>query len=128
MARALLVAMLVVALPVVAGADATLLVGTWRGESLCTVKPSACHDEIVVYHVAKAARPDVVTITGNKVVDGKEVTMGVFDCTWDAPKKTLSCPIPRGVFVYHVEGRTMRGTLTLTDGSLFRRISAERVD
>lgn len=59
------------------------------------------HDEIIVYHVVKAARPDAVTIIGNKVVDGKEVTMGGFDCTWDAPHKTLSCPIPRGTFVYH---------------------------
>lgn len=126
MARVLVVALLSIALPAVAGADATALVGTWRGESRCTVKPSACHDEVIVYHVVKAARPDTVTITGNKVVDGKEVTMGVFDCTWDAPNKTLSCPIPRGVFAYHVEGKTMRGTLTLTDGTLFRRISAQR--
>ena len=128
MARAIVLATILIALPVVAGADAAVLVGTWRGESLCTVKPSACHDEIIVYHVAKTVRPDAVTVAASKVVAGKEVPMGVLDCAWDAPHQTLSCPNPRGTFVYHVEGREMRGALTLTDGTLFRRISAHRVD
>lgn len=128
MARAIVVAAILTALPVVAGADAALPVGTWRGESRCTVKPSACHDEIVVYHVAKAARPDAVSIAANKVVAGKEVPMGVLECAWDAPHQTLSCPIPLGTFVFHVDGRAMRGTLTLTDGTLFRRIAAQRGD
>lgn len=128
MTRAIVVATILIALPVVAGADVAVLVGTWRGESLCTVKPSACHDEIVVYHIAKAGRPDTVAVNANKVVAGKEQPMGVLECAWDAPQKTLSCPIPLGTWVYHVEGREMRGTLTLTDGTLFRRVSAHRVD
>jgi hypothetical protein len=31
----------------------TLLIGTWKGTSICQVKNSPCHDENVVYHISK---------------------------------------------------------------------------
>ena len=54
--------------------------------------------------------------------------MGILDCTWDGARATLTCPFPKGVFRYTIEGRTMRGTLTLADGTVFRRISAKKSD
>src|SRR5215467_8936657 len=30
-------------------------VGDWRGDSICQVRPSACHDEDSLYHVTKIA-------------------------------------------------------------------------
>ena len=32
--------------------DSSGVLGKWKGESLCTVKPSACHDEVVVYDIS----------------------------------------------------------------------------
>jgi hypothetical protein len=31
----------------------TLLIGTWKGTSICQVKNSPCHDEVVVYRISK---------------------------------------------------------------------------
>jgi hypothetical protein len=103
------------------------LVGIWRGESVCTQRPSACHDEHVVYHVAKAEGADAVTIDAGKIVDGNEVDMGTLSCTLDRAKADLRCPIPKGVFEFHIAGDDMAGTLRLTDGTLFRRIAVKRV-
>jgi hypothetical protein len=109
-------------------ADTAAVVGIWRGESLCTVKPSPCHDEVVVYHFAPGKTPAAVVATANKIVDGKEVNMGVLDCTFDAAHRALTCPIARGTFRFVIEGRQLSGTLTLVDGTLFRRISAKKSD
>ena len=47
------------------------IVGVWRGDSVCTQRPSSCTDEHVVYHIAKGDGADAVTIQASKVVDGK---------------------------------------------------------
>jgi hypothetical protein len=60
-----------------------VLLGTWKGSSICTNARSACHDETVVYHVIAAAKADTVTVAMNKVVDGKELEMGTIDFTVD---------------------------------------------
>jgi hypothetical protein len=106
------------------GKDVAAVVGTWRGESLCTVKPSACHDEEVVYHFARGGRPAAVTATANKIVDGAEVNMGTIECTVAA--EVVTCPFEKGVFRFVIGGKQLTGTLTLTDGKLFRRIHATR--
>jgi hypothetical protein len=113
-------------LPAVAAADDGAPVGTWRGTSLCTVKPSACNDETVVYHVARAAGG--LEVEADKIVDGKELNMGTLSCTWDRPSRTMACAFAKGVFrfVIDADDRRMTGTLTLTDGTLFRKITADR--
>jgi hypothetical protein len=110
------------------GADPISAVGTWRGHSLCTVKPSACHDEVIVYHFARGPRADALVLTANKIVGGEEGTMGVLDCTVGEGGRGITCPIEKGVFRYRIEGRTLTGTLTLTNGQVFRRIDATRAD
>ncbi len=98
-------------------------VGTWRGTSTCLVKPSACHDETVVYHIAQHG--DSLAATANKIVDGNEVSMGELTCTWSEP--TLRCAIDKGVFTYVIDGDHMTGKLELTDGTRFRTIDVRRV-
>ncbi|HYK45069.1 MAG TPA: hypothetical protein VEV83_07870, partial [Parafilimonas sp.] len=49
--------------------------GVWKGTSLCQVKPSACHDESVVYHISKKSA-NLYTIQANKIVNDAEVDMG----------------------------------------------------
>jgi hypothetical protein len=125
---ALVAAFLALSTP--AGADVTGVVGTWRGESLCVVKPSACHDEVIVYRFARGKKPGTLVVTADKIVDGKALNMGALDCTADGAGDTIDCPVPngKGTFRYQIQGSTLRGTLTLTDGTLFRRVTATKSD
>src|ERR1044071_5052558 len=73
------------------------ILGAWRGPSHCLVKSSPCHDEENVYHFSSADEADHLRVTGNKIVDGKEVGMGGdLDCRYDARKSAIDCPMPRG--------------------------------
>ena len=36
--------------------EVSKIVGTWRGDSVCIAKNTACHDEDVVYRVTKLLR------------------------------------------------------------------------
>jgi hypothetical protein len=102
------------------------VLGTWKGESLCTVKPSACHDEIVVYEItATAGSKDHVVWKADKIVKGQRENMGTLDCT--TASQTVTCDMPgRGVWSLTVDGDNMTGTLKLSDGTLFRKVSAKR--
>lgn len=52
-----------------APAAGTNPVGVWRGTSLCTVRPSPCHDEVVVYYITRANGSDSLTLDARKIVD-----------------------------------------------------------
>ena len=102
-------------------------VGTWRGESKCLVKPSACRDEDSVYRVSKTDQPDKVNLSANKVVDGREVNMGSGDCAYDAKAGSLDCPLPNGNSIHFlIDGDSMEGKFTLRDGTRWRKISLRR--
>ncbi len=104
--------------------------GKWKGESLCTVKPSACHDEIVVYDITAPAdsRKDILVWKADKIVDGKQQNMGSLVCEYIAEKDSFTCLIPdKGTWAFQVNGDTMTGTLKLTDGTLFRKVSVKRM-
>ena len=105
-----------------------IALGKWKGESLCTVKPSACHDEIVVYEFTAPVGPkDHLVWKADKIVDGKQVNMGSLDCTFDSDKHTVTCDMPgRGTWSLTINGDNMTGTLKLSDGTLFRKVSAKR--
>ena len=98
------------------------LTGTWRGTSTCVVKPSACNDERVVYHVAAAG--DAYTVVADKLVDGVEQDMGTITCRLAGAR--LTCPIEKGVFTFTIDGAHIHGTLDLTDRTRFREIDVTR--
>ena len=103
------------------------IVGTWRGNSVCLVKGSACRDEENVYRFSKpAGKPGVVSGTASKVVDGKEIVMGRSDWTYDAEKHVLECKTPQIRML--VDGDRMEGVLKLSDGTAYRRISLKKED
>ena len=110
----------------VPASDVAAVAGEWRGESLCLVKPSPCHDEVVVYHVTKAGKAGMLAMQADKIVNGEAQDMGTLDCEYDFGKHTLTCTIPRGVFRFTVSGDKMEGTLTTSDNVLFRRISVKK--
>jgi hypothetical protein len=103
--------------------DDSAVLGDWRGESICVVRESACHDEDSRYHVTKlAAKPGWVSMKLDKIVNGKTVTMGIMDCGYSAAKQSLTCEFPRGVMRFTVSDDKMEGTMTLLDGTLWRKI------
>jgi hypothetical protein len=105
-------------------------IGTWRGDSICVVKPSACNDEDSKYRFTlKEGTSDRVELAAAKIVNKKEALMGTSDCRYDARKHALECPLPNGSTVhFDVKGDTMTGTMKQPDGTLWRRITLHRVD
>jgi hypothetical protein len=94
--------------------------GTWRGQSTCEIKASACRDELNIYGISdipeKSGR---VAVTGSKIVDGHEVVMGTLEWSYDAQKHALQSP--DGAFQLTLNDDHLEGTLT-RDNAVFRRI------
>jgi hypothetical protein len=108
-------------------ADDSSLVGDWRGESVCVVRDSACRDEDSLYRLTKlAGKPGWLSMKLDKIVDGKPVTMGTVECSYDSAKHTLTCEFPRGVFRFTIQANKMAGTMNLTDGTLWRKITLRK--
>ncbi|MBV9147402.1 MAG: hypothetical protein JO065_15925 [Acidobacteria bacterium] len=106
------------------------VLGAWRGQSICAVKESACHDEEALYRISATAQSDdQVTVSGNKIVDGKEINMGTSDCTLDRQTATVECTLPNGNSIHlEIQGDSILGNLKLRDGTMWRRINLKRVD
>jgi hypothetical protein len=101
-------------------------VGVWRGASVCQVRPSACHDESVVFRITRTATRDSLALDGRKIVNGAEVDMGVLGCQTDAPSARLTCPIPSGVWHFTIRGDSLVGELRLSDGTKARDVRTLR--
>lgn len=97
------------------------IAGVWRGHSECSVKNSACHDEVNVYRFSRiAGQANAFSVTASKIVDDKEVVMGSSECKYDEKKRVLECEKPSVQLA--VEGERMEGALRLADGTVYRRI------
>jgi len=109
--------------------DDSLLIGTWKGTSICQVKSSPCHDEIAAYHITKAEKPNTYHMLMNKVVDGKEEEMGITDYSFDAVNKTLTASDnKRGtIWTFHLKGNTMDGTLVY-ENKVYRIMKLSKTD
>jgi hypothetical protein len=128
-ARAVALAVLICASAVPAGARAAAdsLSGDWSGTSICTANHDPCRDEKALYHLSGPNDRNLVKVVGSKIVDEREIVMGPpLDFSYDPERKTLVCESPAGVFRFTVDGTTMEGTLTLTSGVLYRRISLKK--
>ena len=107
--------------------DESKLAGTWRGDSLCVEKGTACHDEVAVYRIAAIpGKRGYFTVTGGKVVDGKEIVMGSGEWRYDGAKHTLTGDLPRGVIILKRDGDKLEGTFTLPDKTVLRRITLKK--
>jgi hypothetical protein len=101
-------------------------VGTWRGTSLCEVRPSGCHDERVVYRITRTTASDSLALDGRKIVNGAEVEMGVLGCRLDALSARLTCPMPNGVWQFTLRGDSLVGELRRSDGTKVRDVRTQR--
>jgi hypothetical protein len=99
------------------------LIGDWTGDSICRVKNSPCHDEKVIYHIAKGSDPDHLTISADKIVDAKTINMGTGDYTYNRGSGTLLNETEGRIWKFTIKGNTMEGTLTMPDKTVFRHVT-----
>lgn len=103
------------------------IAGTWRGNSECVVKNSACRDEVNVYRFSEiSGRLGWFSGAGSKVVDGREISMGTLDWRYDGKSHVLESDSSNGVFRLVVDDDRIEGTLALPDGTIYRRIHLGR--
>jgi hypothetical protein len=107
-------------------ASAAGIDGKWRGSSICTIRDSPCRDEQVVYTVSKPDQAGKHKIQMDKVINGRRELMGTLECVHDKAASTSTCEMQRGVWKFKIDGNKMEGTLTLTDGRLYRTISVTK--
>jgi len=101
-------------------------VGTWRGVSVCLVRPSACNDETVVYRITPLKAPDSLALDARKIVRGQEEDMGVLACRVLRQNGEITCMIPRGVWNFRVRSDSLNGELLLADKTRFRVVRTKR--
>jgi len=102
-------------------------VGTWRGTSTCLVRPSACHDEIVVYRITQMQQADSLALDARKIVHGVEEEMGVLTCQLAQTKGQITCSIRQGVWHFRVTNDSLTGELRLPDNTRFRDVRTRRM-
>ena len=109
--------------------QASSAVGTWRGESKCLVKPSACRDEDSLYRLsAKGTDQNRMNLSANKIVNGNEINMGDCECTLKAETHSIDCLLPNGSSVHlELNGNALQGRMILRDGTVWREIRLHRV-
>lgn len=108
------------------------VLGSWEGDSKCTVPNSPCHDERVLYQVAEDKKdPFQLNIDGYKMVEGAPEFMGTLHCHFESKTAALSCTssnMDQDDWEFHVMGDMMAGRLLVDHGkTLYRRISLRRV-
>jgi len=101
--------------------------GVWKGTSLCQVKNSPCHDEVVVYYISKDSTGKSYVMIANKIVDGKEDYMGTLNFTYNDRQKIFVCvdSLRNARWEFKLTGKVMKGNL-MNNGALYRIIDVKR--
>ena len=101
--------------------------GTWKGTSLCQVKNSPCHDEVVVYHISKDSAGKSYEMIANKIVNGKEEYMGTLPFTYDDQKKifVFADSARNARWEFKITGNAMKGTM-MYKRDLYRTIDVKK--
>jgi hypothetical protein len=77
-----------------------------------------------VYYIKDVpGRPDVVVIQADKIVDGKAVTMGTGEWQYEQARHRLEWRSPRQVWELNVAGNRIEGALTMSDKTVFRKMT-----
>jgi len=107
------------------------VLGSWEGESKCTVADSPCHDERVLYQIAEDKKDQwQLNLDGYKVIEGSPEFMGTLTCHYQSKAGALSCTSStkeKDDWEFHLMGDAMAGRLLIDDGkTLYRRITLHR--
>jgi hypothetical protein len=102
--------------------------GDWRGMSVCQVRPSGCRDEDSLYHFRTGdAKGGDLQLRAEKIVDGQPVTLGTRPCSRSVSGQ-LECRISESaMLLFDVRGSLMKGVFKMSDGTVWRRLSLQRV-
>lgn len=104
--------------------ESALLVGDWRGDSVCQVRPSACNDEKALYRFKKVDdRPNHFSVEADKIVNGEAVPMGTSECSFAPEKHAVTCSTPKFTVQLTLNGKSLNGTMNLPDGTVWRNIT-----
>jgi len=107
------------------------VIGSWEGESKCTVPDSPCHDEHVLIQIAPdKSDPFLLKADAYKIVDGAPDFMGTLDCHFHGGTSTMSCTgntSNKDDWEFQISSDTMTGRLTIGEGkTLYRRLSLHK--
>ncbi len=107
------------------------VIGTWQGDSTCTVPNSPCHDEQALYRVKPDKNdPDKLELEAFKVVNNRPEFIGVLGCKYADQEKVLTCSgnsAKRDVWTFNVGDSTMDGTLTTgKEKTVYRKITLKK--
>ena len=108
------------------------VLGSWEGDSKCTVPDSPCQDEHVLYQITEDRKdPFQLKLDAYKVVDGAPDFIGTLTCHFDSKTAALSCTssnMESNDWEFRAVGDAMSGRLMVDHGkTLYRRISLRRV-
>jgi hypothetical protein len=101
-------------------------VGTWRGSSVCLVRPSAFNDEVVVYRITPMKAPDSLAVDARKIIGGEEQEMGVLGCRLMPLSGQLTCTIRQGVWHFRVRKDSLTGEFRQLDNTRYREVRTIR--
>ena len=115
-------------------AQASEILGTWRGTSICIKESwnSACNDEQVIYYVTHApGKSDSVSVDAQKVVAGKPESMGILTLGHDTTAKAWIGEWQNAryqlLWSFQVNGKALTGTLVvLPSRQVARNITARK--
>ncbi len=112
------------------GKQLAAVLGSWEGESKCTVADSPCHDEQVLYQISTDRKdPDHLSLDAYKIVDGAPDFMGTLACEYRPKQSALSCTgntSKQDDWEFHFFGESMSGTLKIEGGKLYRRMALHK--
>lgn len=104
-----------------------ILPGAWKGTSICQVKNSPCHDEVVVYHISKGKKSGEYTVLANKIVNGIEEEMGTIQFMFDEKQSELTGSFRTDdTWKFKLSGNKLDGTLYVK-GVLYRIINLQKI-
>lgn len=114
--------------PWVASAQgAPQIAGIWRGNSVCAVANSPCRNEVNVYRFSEMpGKPNRLSCTASKIVDGKEIVMGSGEWTYDPSKRLLQTVAANPTIQLTLDHDSLDGALTLPDNTIYRRIHLKK--
>lgn len=109
--------------------DVKTVLGTWEGESKCTVPDSPCRDEHVIYEF-KRKGDTKLAVDAYKVVSGEKQFIGTITCQLPQNHE-LSCTYADGKrlneWIYTFDDKRMTGTLYMDkERTVYRRISVAK--
>jgi hypothetical protein len=114
--------MIAIAMLPAAADELDRFIGEWRGESTCVAKDTACHDETVVYRIAK--KSGHASVSADKIVNGNAINMGTLEFRYD--HDSLICEYSQGVWRLKIDGGKIEGALTRPDNTVFRRVTLRK--